>query len=237
MYIGAEEFINGKVRYCLWLKDIPFSAVKKCPSVLERIEKVRAFRLASTAKPTVEKASVPHLFFFTSHPDTSYIFIPQMSSEKRKYIPIGFLDKDVITANPHLIIPGATLYHFGVLTSIVHMAWMRAVSGRLKIDYRYSGNIVYNNFPWVVITDEQKISIEKLSQEILDARKLYPKSTLADMYGDNSMHFHNELVKAHQNLDRAVMKLYGFSKDVSEAGIVAELMERYQKLSTKEQKL
>jgi len=230
-YIGAAEFINGKERFCLWLKDIPFSTVKNCPSVLERVNKVRDFRLASTAKPTVAKASTPHLFFFDSHPESSYIFIPQMSSERRKYIPIGFLDNDVITANPHLIIPGADLYHFGVLTSNVHMAWMRAVSGRLKSDYRYSVNIVYNNFPWPNATDAQKAEIEKLAQRILDARAEYPDSTLADMYGETSMLFHTSLLNAHRELDRAVMKLYGFPvKDFSEADCVAALMEMYQKV-------
>jgi len=230
-YIGSVEFINNKERFCLWLKDVPFSDVKKCPSVLERIEKVKAFRLASTAKPTVEKAEIPHLFFFISQPNNDYLLIPSVSSENRKYIPIGYIDKQTISSNANSIIPNASLYHFGVLTSCVHMAWVRAVCGRLEMRYRYSGSIVYNNFPWADVTDEQKAEIEKLAQGVLDARLLYSNSTLADMYGENSMAFHPELVKAHQHLDRAVMKLYGFPiKDTTEAVCVALLMERYREL-------
>ncbi|MCL2117670.1 MAG: hypothetical protein FWH27_04490, partial [Planctomycetaceae bacterium] len=230
-YIGADEFINGNERFCFWLKDIPFSDVKKCPSLLARLEQVRAFRLASTAKPTVEKAETPHLFFFISHPETDYLLIPSTSSEKRKYIPIGYMDKDTISGNANMIIPDATLYHFGVLTSSVHMAWMRAVCGRLELRYRYSGAVVYNNFPWPEVSDSQITEIEKLAQDVLNARASYPDSTLADMYGENSMPFHPKLVKAHQALDRAVMKLYGFGKDATEAGIAAKLMVRYQELT------
>jgi len=234
-YIGAAEFINGKERYCLWLKDAPFSEVRKCPSVMERIERVRAFRLASTAKPTVEKAEIPHLFFFDSQPDTDYIFIPQMSSEKRRYIPIGFLGSDVVTANPHLTIAGASLYHFGILTSNVHMAWMRAVSGRLKSDYRYSSNVVYNNFPWPDATGKQETEIEKLAQAVLDARAKYSSSTLADMYKEENKGWHQDLWKAHRNLDVAVMKLYGFpvKAEFTEAHCVAALMEMYKELTIK----
>ena len=231
-YIGADEFINGRERFCFWLKDIPFSEMKKCPSVLARLERVRAFRLASSAKPTVEKAETPHLFFFISHPETDYLLIPSTSSEKRKYIPIGYMDKDTISGNANMIIPAATHYHFGVLTSSVHMAWMRAVCGRLEMRYRYTGAIVYNNFPWPEATDKQKADIEKLAQAVLDARTSYPDSTLADMYGENSMPFHPKLVKAHKTLDRAVMKLYGFKNDLTETGIVAKLMMRYQELTT-----
>ncbi len=229
-YLGAVEFINGAERFCLWMKNAPFTDVKKCPSILERIEKVRAFWLASTAQPTVEKAETPHLFFFISQPDSEYLLIPSSSSENRKYIPIGYMNKETIASNANMILPNAELYHFGILTSSAHMAWMRSVCGRLKSDYRYTGAIVYNNFPWPDAIDEQKATIEKLAQNILDARALYPESTLADMYGDNSMPFHPELVKAHQILDRAVVKLYGFQKDTTEPAIVASLMERYQRL-------
>ena len=232
-YIGADEFINGKERFCLWLKNVSFADVKKCPSVVERIERVRTFRLASTAKPTVEKAETPHLFFYISQPDTDYLLIPSVSSENRRYIPIGYMDADTISSNLNMIIPGATLYHFGILTSNVHMAWTRAVCGRLKSDYRYTGVIVYNNFPWPDATDEQKAQIETLAQGILDAREKYPESTLADMYGETSMPFHPELVKAHRALDSAVMKLYGFpvKKEFTEAHCVAALMERYKKIN------
>jgi hypothetical protein len=231
-YIGATEFINGKERFCLWLKDVPFSDVKSSPSVLERIERVRTFRLASTAKPTVEKAEIPHLFFFISQPDSEYLLVPSVSSENRKYVPIGYMDKETISSNLNMIVPHATRYHFGVLTSNVHMAWMRAVSGRLKSDYRYTGAITYNNFPWPDATDEQKVEIEILAQAVLDARASYPDSTLADMYNNSSMSFHPALVKAHQNLDKAVWKLYGFSPKThtSEAAVVASLMERYEVL-------
>ena len=233
-YIGAHEFINKKERFCLWLKDASFSDIKKCPSVLERIDKVRVFRLASTAKPTVKTADIPHLFFFEAQPDSDYLFIPQMSSGNRRYVPMGYLDKYTITANPHFVVPYATIYHFGILTSNVHMAWVRTVCGRLKSDYRYSGSVVYNNFPWPDATDEQKAEIETLAQAVLDARAEYPDSTLADMYGETTMLFHTKLLEAHRALDRAVMALYGITKGTeaytSESACVALLMERYQKL-------
>jgi len=158
-----------------------------------------------------KKLEIPHLFFFISQPETDYLLIPRSTSEHRRYIPIGYMDKSTITSDSNSIVPNATLYHFGVLTSNVHVAWARAICGRLKSDYRYSGSVVYNNFPWPDVTDAQKATIEKLAQGVLDARELYPDSTLADMYGDSSMLFHPELVKAHKALDAAVMKLYGFS--------------------------
>ncbi|MCL1894528.1 MAG: hypothetical protein FWG02_09935, partial [Holophagaceae bacterium] len=230
-YVGSVEFINGTTRYCLWLKDVQYSELKNCPLVRERIKKVKEFRLKSTAKPTVEKAEMPHLFFFISQSDKKFLVMPRVSSENRKYIPIGFLNKNTICSDSNSIVPNATLYHFGILTSLVHMAWMRAVGGRLKSDYRYSGSIVYNNFPWPDATDKQKAEIEELAQAVLDAREQYPESTFADMYGENSMAFHPKLVKAHEKLDKAVMKLYGFAKDMSEQEIVAELMELYQGLA------
>ena len=229
-YIGAVEFINGKERFCLWLKDAAFSDVKKCRSVLERLDRVRAFRLASSAKPTVEKAEMPHLFFSLTHPQTRYLAVPEVSSENRRYIPIGYLDPDTIASNKLVIVPDASLYHFGVLTSNVHMAWTRVVCGRMKSDYQYSKAIVYNNFPWPDATDEQKAVIENLAQGVLDARTQYPDSTLADMYGETSMLFHTALLNAHRELDKAVMKLYGFAVGTSEAECVAGLMERYREL-------
>jgi hypothetical protein len=230
-YIGSIEFINGLERYCIWLKDIPYPALKNCHLIQERIKKVREFRLKSTSKPTVEKAEMPHLFFFISQPKNDYLIVPRVSSENRQYIPIGYLDKDTISSDSNSIVPNATLFHFGILTSSVHMSWMRAVGGRLRTDYRYSGSVVYNNFPWADATDQQKVEIEKLAQAVLDARTLYADSTLADMYGETSMPFHPKLVKAHQALDRAVMKLYKFKHDMSESAIVAKLMEMYQKLT------
>jgi hypothetical protein len=204
--------------------------VEKLPVNSRTCKKVKEFRLKSTAKPTVEKSEIPHLFFFISHPDTDYLLIPSTSSENRKYIPIGYMDKNTISSNANMIIPKATLYHFGILTSSIHMAWMRAVCGRLEMRYRYTGTIVYNNFPWANATDEQKVTIEKLAKDILDARAKYPNSTLADMYGENSMSFHTELIKVHKALDSAVMKLYGFKKNMSETEVVAVLMERYRNL-------
>jgi len=171
------------------------------------------------------------LFFSSTQPETRYLAIPEVSSENRRYIPIGYLDPDIVASNKLVIVPNATLYHFGVLTSNVHMAWTRAVCGRMKSDYQYSKSIVYNNFPWPDATADQKSEIEKLAQDILDARAQYPDSTLADMYGENSMPFHPSLVKAHRDLDRAVLKLYAFPPSTPEPVLVAALMERYQKLT------
>ena len=184
-------------------------------------------RLASSAAPTRALADKPYLFFSTPQTDSNYLCVPEVSSERRRYIPIGFLDKSVIASNKLLIVPGATLYHFGILISNVHMAWTRVVCGRLKSDYQYSGAIVYNNFPWPTPTDAQKATIEQTAQAILDARALYPDSSLADLYDDLTMP--PELRKAHQNNDRAVMQAYGFDvKTTTERACVAELMKLYQ---------
>ena len=230
-YVGSAEFINGTTRFCLWLKDVPYPALKNCPLALERVRKVREFRLQSTAQPTVAKAGEPHLFFFISQPDKKYLVVPRVSSENRRYVPMGFLPKGTVCSDSNSIVPDATLYHFGVLTSSVHMAWMRAVGGRLEMRYRYSGSIVYNNFPWPDATDGQKAGIEELAQAVLDARGHYPGSTLANMYGEGSMAFHPKLAKAHEKLDKAVMKLYGFAKAAAEPEVVAELMGMYEILA------
>lgn len=234
-YLGAVEFINKKIRYCFWLKNASPSEIRKSPELMRRIEAVRNMRLASTAAPTREKANTPHLFFFISQPDTNYLLVPSTSSENRRYVPIGFLSPDVIASNAATIVPDATLYNFGVMTSNVHMAWMRTVCGRLKSDYRYSNAIVYNNFPWPTPTEAQKAKIEQTAQAILDARALYPDSSLADLYDEVTMP--SELRKAHQQNDRAVMDAYGFVKGTeartSESACVAELMKLYQKLVDK----
>ena len=180
-YLGSEELINGKKRYCIWLNDVSPSEIRKLPNVYQRVEKVRATRLVSSAAPTREKANTPHLFFFISQPKTRYIAVPQVSSERRRYIPMGFLSPDTIASNLISIIPSDSLYIFGVLTSNVHNAWMRVVAGRLETRYRYSGGIVYNNFPWPMPTDAQKTAIEHTAQAILDARALYPDCSLADL--------------------------------------------------------
>ena len=191
---------------------------------------MREMRLASTAAPTRAMADKPYLFFSTPQNDKPYLCIPEVSSERRRYIPIGFMPPEIIASNKLLIIPEAGLYHFGVLTSNVHMAWMRTVCGRMKSDYSYSGATVYNTFPWPKPTDAQKARIEQTAQAILDARALYPDCSLADLYDEATMP--PELRKAHQQNDRAVMEAYGIPvKGTTEAACVAELMRRYQELT------
>jgi len=226
--IGAVEFINNKNRYCLWLVDVNPAELRKMPLVLQRIEKCREMRLASTDAGTRGLADTPTLFRERYNPEL-FVVIPRVSSERRRYIPIGFLDSSTIVTDSVQIITNATQYHFGILTSSVHMAWMRVACGRLKSDYRYSKDIVYNNFPWPVPTDPQKAALEKLAQGILDARALYPDSSLVDLYDPLTMP--PELLKAHRALDAAVMKSYGFDAKATEAEIVADLMERYKELT------
>ncbi len=228
--IGSTEFINNKKRYCLWLVNAAPSELLKMPAVMERVNACKEDRLNSPDAGRRKLADTPTLFRETLNPK-SFLVVPSVSSQKRKYIPIGFLDQNTISTNLNIIVPDANLYHFGILTSNVHMAWMRAVCGRLKSDYRYSKDIVYNNFPWPSPTDAQKVKIEQTAQSILDARALYPDSSLADMYGEH-MYLYPELLKAHQNNDRAVMQAYGFSvKDTTESKCVAELMKMYQELT------
>ena len=229
-YIGAEEFIKGKKRWCLWLKNASPKDIKNSHILYNKVQAVKEFRLSSKAKTTKGYAKVPHLFAQITQPDdTPYLIIPSVSSERRKYVPIGFAEADVISSNAVQIIPNATQYHFGVLTSNVHMAWMRAVCGRLEMRYRYSKEIVYNTFPWPTPTDEQKKKIEETAQAILDARALYPDCSLADLYDEVAMP--PELRRAHQANDRAVMQAYGFDvKTMTESACVAELMKMYQKL-------
>ncbi len=230
-YVGSKDFINhDEIRYCLWLKDVSPTVYRKNTEVMRRLEAVRQMRLASSAAPTRALADKPYLFFSTPQTDSNYLCIPEVSSERRRYIPIGFMDRSVIASNKLLIVPGATLYHFGILTSNVHMAWMRTVCGRLKSDYQYSGATVYNNFPWPTPTEEQKGKIERTAQAILDARDLYPDCSLADLYDETTMP--PELRKAHQENDKAVMRAYGFDiKTTTETSCVAELMRRYQELT------
>lgn len=224
---GATEYINNKKRYCLWLVNANPSDIRKSNFLRERIERVREFRLNSTKAATRRSAETPMLFQEIRHPDREYILIPRHSSESRRYIPFGFVSPDIIVNDAVQIIPNANLYHFGVMVSNVHMAWTRAVCGRIKSDYRYSKDIVYNNFPWPDPTDAQKAKIEQTAQAILDARALYPESSLADLYDELTMP--PELRKAHQNNDRAVMQAYGLSvKDTTESSCVAELMKLYQ---------
>lgn len=226
--VGSEEFINKKKRYCLWLVGVSPAELRKMPKVMERVAACRDDRLASPDKGRQKLADSPSLFRETMNP-SSYIVVPKVSSENRRYVPMGFLDGSTIPTDLVFIAPEATVYHYGILESSVHMAWMRVVCGRLKSDYRYSRDIVYNCFPWPLPTEEQKAKIKQTAQGILDARALYPDSSLADLYDDLTMPV--ELRKAHQANDAAVMEAYGFRKDMSEAEIVAELFKMYQKLT------
>ena len=229
-FVGADEYINNKPRYCLWLKGANPTELRQSPEVMRRIEGVRLMRLASTKEATRFCADTPTLFQEDRQPTTNYIIVPCHSSENRHYIPIGFVLPDIICGNANFLIPNASLFHFGVLMSNVHMAWMRAVCGRLKSDYRYSKDIVYNNFPWPTPTAVQRKKIEQAAQAILDARALYPDSSLADLYDDLTMP--PKLRQAHQDNDHAVMQAYGFDvKTTTETTCVAKLFQLYQQLT------
>ncbi len=229
--MGSEEFINNKKRYCLWLVGVSPAELRKMPKVMERVAACRDDRLASPDIGRQKLADSPSLFRETMNP-SSYIVVPKVSSENRRFVPMGFLDGSTIPTDLVFIAPEATVYHFGVLESVVHMAWMRVVCGRLKSDYRYSKDIVYNNFPWPVNPDVSVISkISATAQAILDARALYPDSSLADLYDDVAMP--TELRKAHKANDAAVMEAYGFRKDMTEPEIVAELFKMYKELTNK----
>lgn len=228
LFYGSREFINRIPRYCLWLGDCSPKELHSMPECMKRIENVRQFRLSSKRASTLRLADTPTRFQTENMPTTNYIVIPEVSSQNRRYVPMGFMTPDIMCSNKVRLIPNATLYHFGVLTSNVHMAWMRTVCGRLKSDYDYSIKIVYNNFPWCNPTPEQKAKIEKTAQAILDARALYPDCSLADLYDETTMP--PELRKAHQANDFAVMAAYGFDRKITESECVAELMKRYQEL-------
>lgn len=229
-YIGSDDFINNKYRYCLWLKDVSPSKYRKITMITEKINRVADIRKKSPTKSVQKAADIPMLFTQIRQPETDYLAVPEVSSEKRRYIPIGYLSADVIGSNKLYMISNATLYMFGVLTSNVHMAWMRVVAGRLEMRYSYSP-AVYNNFPWCNPTPEQKANIEKTAQAILDARAKYPDCSLADLYDETTMP--PELRKAHQANDFAVMAAYGFNRKITESECVAELMKRYQALVNK----
>lgn len=222
--IGAKEFIQNTNRWCLWLVDCSPSELRQMPKVLERVARTREMRLASTDHGTRRLAEQSTLFRETQNPE-SYIVIPSVSSENREYVPMGFFDKDTISTNLNLIIPNGNLYHFGILTSQMHMAWMRVVAGRLKSDYRYSKDIVYNNFIWPDVAENQEAEVEKLTQAVLDARAEFPDASLADLYDPLTMP--PALAKAHKALDRYVDKLYSSRGFDSDADRVAMLFERY----------
>jgi hypothetical protein len=214
----------------LWLGDCPPDELRKMPEVIKRVEAVKKFRLASISLQTQKLASIPTRFHVENMPKSNFIVIPEVSSEKRVFIPIGFLSPNYLCSNLVKILPEATLYHFGILTSTMHMAWVRSVCGRLESRYRYSIGIVYNNFPWPNPTDKQKAAIERASEKILEARKLNPNSSLADLYDPLTMP--KELVQAHGELDTEVEKAYGrrFKSDVER---VSFLFEKYLELTSK----
>lgn len=232
--VGAEEFINNKPRYCLWLVGVSPAVIRKLSLVFQRVEAVRAFRLASKKEATRKSADTPTLFQEIRQPDSNYLLVPRVSSERREYVPIGFMSPDMIVSDAAQLIPSADLYHFGILTSSVHNAWMRAVCGRLEMRYRYSKDIVYNNYPWPTVTDADRTKIEATAQAILDARAAYPDSSLADLYDATAMP--PDLRRAHARNDAAVLRLYGLPADAPEPTIVAHLMNLYKELTAKNEK-
>jgi len=228
-FTSGESFIKGEKNWCLWLKGISPATLNSLPEVKKRVEKVRNFRLNSKKEATRKAAYRPEEFMEIKQPECDYVIIPLTTSRNRRYVPMGYMSSDVIANNGASFVPDASLYHFGVLTSNVHMAWMRSVCGYFGPSYRYSNNIVYNNFPWPTPTEEQKNKIEKTAQGILDARALYPDSSLADLYDELTMP--KELRKAHIENDKAVMEAYGFNwRKMTEEDCVAELMKMYNKL-------
>lgn len=234
-FLGAEEFINGIARWCLWLKDIPTQELKKMPHVLERIEAVRKHRAASTRAATNKLAATPTLFGEIRQPKSRYILVPRHSSENRTFIPLGYIEANVVVGDSNMCVPDAPPWHFGVMTSTMHMAWVRAVCGRIKSDFRYSAQIVYNNFPWAQDLDEKhRAAIESSAQGVLDARVAHAGATLAQLYNTNTMP--PDLSNAHAALDRAVDAAYvadgGAKKYASDAERVAFLFRRYAELTS-----
>ena len=228
-FIGGEEFINNIERYCLWMEGMEPTELKTMPRVMERVKQVQQARLASDKLRTKEWAKRPSLFTENRQPESDYLAVPKVSSERRSFIPIGFVPKEWIASGSIQVVPNATTYHFGILNSSMHMAWMRAIAGRMKSDYQYSNSIVYNNFPWPEnVTDKQRHNIEEAAQGVLDARSKYPASSLADLYDPVTMP--PELVKAHHQLDAAVDAAYSKKKFSGDSDRVAFLFELYQKI-------
>ena len=231
-FVGSREFINdvGYSRYCLWFVGVSPSKFQHIPELMERFNYVREYRLKSPVDRIQKTANKPFLFTQNRQPDTDYLIIPRVSSSSRRYIPIGFLTPDVIASDSAVLVYNASLYEFGIICSNVHNAWMRTIAGRLKNDYRYAPSVYYN-FPFPDATDEQRSKIEETAQAIIDARKLYPHKCLADMYG-GEMYLFPELLQAHQENDRAVMRAYNMPiKETTESGCVAELMKMYKELA------
>lgn len=228
-FLGATEFINGGERWCLWLKDVSPVTYLHIPPIMDAISGVQKMRSESSRDSTRKLADVPMLFGEIRQPQGSYLLIPRHSSQSRNYIPIGFIPADVICGDANLLVPDVSAYQFGIMTSSVHMVWVKTVCGRIKSDYRYSIKTVYNNFPWPAPSYEQKEKIEQTAQTILDTRANHTDASLADMYGN--LVLFPDLMKAHHANDAAVMEAYGFRKDMTEPEIVAELFKMYQKLT------
>ena len=227
--LGSDDFINRKKRFCLWLVDCPPNELRKMPHVYERVKNVREYRLSSKRAATRKLADKPTLFAEIRQPTSDFILIPKVSSERRRYIPMGFMSADNIVVNTALMIPNADLFHFGVLTSCVHMNWMRLVCGRLEMSYQYSATICYNPFPWPLFyPDTYKPRVEATAQKILDARKNYPNASYADLYDEISMP--SDLRRAHAENDAQVMKLYHFPPDMDELTMKIQLLYMYDAL-------
>lgn len=229
-YMGGEEFLNNKKRYCLWLKNTKPEEINKSKFIIDRIKKVKDFRNSSDRETTQKLADYSSLFGEIRQPNQNYLLLPKVSSETRYYMPIGFINPNVIANGSALIIPNATLFHFGILQSVMHMAWMRTVCGRMKSDYQYSASIVYNNFPFPNPTEKQLKNIEEKVQAILDARAEHKTSTLADLY--NPLIMPANLVQAHKALDKAVDAAYNYKGSKEDSARVAFLFELYQKVTS-----
>jgi hypothetical protein len=229
-FLGSDEFLYNLPRYCLWLANAPPNVLRTLPHVMHRVKEVQKFREASTAEPTRRAASRPTAFFFISQPTTRYILIPEVSSEKRKYVPVGFMDPDVIASNKVYVVSEPSLYIFGVLQSIMHMAWLRTVGGRLESRYQYSATMVYNTFPCPKATRGYMDAISAAANDVLRARAAFPGASLADLYDPLSMPA--ELLKAHKALDKQVDTAYGVKSFPSEADRVAFLFKRYKEITS-----
>jgi hypothetical protein len=230
-FLSAKEFINNEKRYCLWLVGIQPHELRKLPLVTQRVENVKKLRIESKRESTRKLANFPTLFGENRQPNSDYLLIPRVSSEKRRYIPIGFFSSEYIASDSCLIVPNGTLYLFGILTSEMHTNWVKYVCGRLKSDYRYSNTIVYNNYPFPEnVTDKQREKVEKFAQIVLDTRAKYPNSSLADLYDPLTMP--PDLVKAHQNLDKAVDLCYRSQPFANELNRIEFLFNLYENLAT-----
>ncbi|MBI4757275.1 MAG: hypothetical protein HY778_18080 [Betaproteobacteria bacterium] len=230
-WLGADEFLYGYRRLVLWLGDCPPQELRAMPAVLERVEAVQVFRLASKSAPTRKLAATPTRFHVENMPDEAYLVVPEVTSERGNYVPLGFLQPEIVCSNKLKIVRGATLYHLGVLSAQLHMAWLKYVSGRLESRYQYSSSVTYNNFPWPRDPSERQVAaVEQAAQAVLDARAKFPDATLADLYDPLAMP--PELRRAHAALDRAVDAAYGRKGFASDAGRVAFLFDLYRQYTT-----